>query len=367
MTQAAKRTYLIAEKATLENLVATLHEDSVLERMGLEDRLSDVTAELASLQAAPGRTAESELVFHGAPVRGSAGIDARFTSDVISAYQDLIAKTLAAKSELHAMGPIPDAHLSRLHVTDVVHGSFGFHFQELPEQESLGETPLFEAAEEAAHLIDAAGKDDEAFVDVVESLNPRVHDAVRTFFTTIADAGATFRLSTATTTSEFTPDRLRAAVDRVTIESREEADQPAARRVHGRAARLAVVRAQARLRGGDPGKGRPDPRSLEPRRMGPQAVHRPCSSGAMDACRTRTQALHAAAARESIADELSYPEGRAAVARRSTPAGSWSTAKHAEWYPEQRVDRVRVGALGRYRAVEEPEHATNRQRRYPPS
>lgn len=139
MTQATKRTYLIAEKATLENLVATLHEDSVLERMGLEDRLSDVTAELASLQAAPRRTAESELVFYGAPVRGSAGIDARFTSDVISAYQDLIAKTLAAKSELHAMGPIPDAHLSRLHVTDVVHGSFGFRFQELPEQESLGE------------------------------------------------------------------------------------------------------------------------------------------------------------------------------------------------------------------------------------
>jgi hypothetical protein len=226
MTQATKRTYLIAEKATLENLVATLHEDSVLERMGLEDRLSDVTAELASLEAAPGCTAESELVFYGAPVRGSAGIDARFTSAVISAYQDLIAKTLAAKSELHAMGPIPDAHLSRLHVTDVVHGSFGFRFQELPEQESLGETPLFEAAEEAAHQIDAAGKDDEAFVDVVESLNPRVHDAVRTFFMTIADAGATFRLSTATTTSEFTPDRLRAAVDRVTIESREEADQP---------------------------------------------------------------------------------------------------------------------------------------------
>jgi hypothetical protein len=254
MTQATKRTYLIAEKATLENLVATLHEDSVLERMGLEDRLSDVTAELASLQAAPGRTAESEVVFYGAPVRGSAGIDARFTSGVISAYQDLIAKTLAAKSELHAMGPIPDAHLSRLHVTDVVHGSFGFHFQELPEQESLGETPLFEAAEEAAHLeaahlIDAADKDDEAFVDVVENLNLRVHDAVRTFFTTIADAGTTFRLSTARTTSEFTPDRLRAAVDRVTIESRG-SRSAAARRVHGRAPRLAVIRAQARLRGG---------------------------------------------------------------------------------------------------------------------
>jgi hypothetical protein len=54
MTQATKRAYLIAEKATLEHLVATLHEDSVLERMGLEDRLSDVTAELASLQGRRG-------------------------------------------------------------------------------------------------------------------------------------------------------------------------------------------------------------------------------------------------------------------------------------------------------------------------
>jgi len=55
------------------SLVATLHEDSVLERMGLEDRLSDVTAELASLQAAPGRTAESELVFYGAPCVAARG------------------------------------------------------------------------------------------------------------------------------------------------------------------------------------------------------------------------------------------------------------------------------------------------------
>jgi len=55
MTQAINRTYLIAEKAAQESLVATLHEDSVLERMGLEDRLSDVTAEFASLEAAPGR------------------------------------------------------------------------------------------------------------------------------------------------------------------------------------------------------------------------------------------------------------------------------------------------------------------------
>jgi hypothetical protein len=156
---------------------------------------------------------------YGRPVHGTAGIDARFTSAVISAYQDLIAKTLAAKSDLRAIGPVPEAHLSRLHVTDVIRGSFGFKFQELTEQASFGETALFEAAEEAAHLIDAAGRDDEAFVDVVEGLNPR---------------------------------------------------------------------------------------AVDPRRLGPQAVRCPRPGSAMDACRARAQALHAASSRELIAAELSH-------------------------------------------------------------
>jgi len=226
MTQATKRQYLEAEKTTLESLVSELAADDVFERVGLESRLLEVASELTSLQVAAPNTAESELVFYGAPVHGSAGLDARFTSEVIHLYQDLVAKTLAAKGELRAMGPIPDAHRSRLHVTDIVRGSFGFRFEELADQESFTATPLFEAAEEAAHLIEAAGQNDEAFVDVLERLNPRVHDAVRSFFRTIADAGATFRLSSARTVAEFSAERLRAAVERVTIESREEADQP---------------------------------------------------------------------------------------------------------------------------------------------
>jgi hypothetical protein len=228
MTRATRRIFLVAEKALLERLLATLHENSVLERMGLESRLHEVSAELASLQAGSGPTAESELILYGTPVRESAGSDARFTRNVISAYQDLIAKTLAARNEQHAIAPVPDAHLSRLHVTEIFHGSSGLHFQERPERESLGKTPLFEATEEAARLIDAAGKakEDEAFVDLVEDLDPRVHAALRGFFTTIADTGGTFRLSTATTISELTTERLRAAVDQVTIERREDPDHP---------------------------------------------------------------------------------------------------------------------------------------------
>ena len=38
-------------KATLERLLSMLHEDAVLERIGLEARLRDVIAELASIDA----------------------------------------------------------------------------------------------------------------------------------------------------------------------------------------------------------------------------------------------------------------------------------------------------------------------------
>ena len=55
MTLASKRTYLVAEKATLESLIARLPADRILERVGLEDRLSNVTAELASLPVSSGQ------------------------------------------------------------------------------------------------------------------------------------------------------------------------------------------------------------------------------------------------------------------------------------------------------------------------
>jgi hypothetical protein len=80
MTATSKRSYLVAEKATLEHLVARLPAESILERVGLEHRLGDVTAELAILPASSGRTAESELAFYGGPVRGSEGIDGMFTA-----------------------------------------------------------------------------------------------------------------------------------------------------------------------------------------------------------------------------------------------------------------------------------------------
>jgi hypothetical protein len=65
MSHATQQQFLEAEKATLARLVAELGEDEILERIGLESRLQEVTIELTSLHSTPARAAEAELVLPG--------------------------------------------------------------------------------------------------------------------------------------------------------------------------------------------------------------------------------------------------------------------------------------------------------------
>lgn len=232
MSNATKRQRLESQRAQLEKLLASIPQNRRLERLGFEAQLAEVSHELTALGASSGtRPAETDLVFYGDPVIESEGIDAAFASDVISSYQDLVAKVYAAReSILLGSGPIRDEHLSHLHVTGVIHGSFGFQLRELvppkPPQPSLfgDETSLFAAVEAVAELVDAAGKDDEAFVDLAQDLNPRIHEAIRRFFDVVSKAGASFRLSTFNRSMEFGYDRIGSAVERVSVTFQDEND-----------------------------------------------------------------------------------------------------------------------------------------------
>jgi hypothetical protein len=229
MTTSSKRTFLHSERQALRELLQATSEDNLLERIGLEARLTQVDQEIAELDGTGGTVfAETDLVFHGAPVHGSEGIDARFASNVLGAYQDLLSKTLAGMHHpsLKASGPIPDAHLSRVHITGIARGSFGFELRELADQETFEPTPLFQAAEKAGRLVQAAGSDDESFLDAVEGLNPRVHEALRSFLQVIRDAGATFRIQTSQLQAEFSTETVMAAVERAAAERKEEEDVP---------------------------------------------------------------------------------------------------------------------------------------------
>ena len=207
------RDYIQAEISALTALVASLPERDYLGRSSLEARRQDLVEELDKLATASENRAKIALYFGGEPVIGSAGVETEFSTSALSSFQDLITKVWrAGAGNLSAMGPVPDKAASRLHITSLVHGSFGFLLEELDDQgEPLFETALRKAANTAVHYVASIADENEArFTETLEQLDPRGFSAVRDFFSSIYRRKATLRLVEGTVDARFD----RAAVER---------------------------------------------------------------------------------------------------------------------------------------------------------
>ena len=207
------RDYIQAEISELTALIASLPERDYLGRSSLEARHQDLVEELDKLAAASENLAKIALYFGGEPVIGSAGVEAEFSASALGNFQDLITKVSGARTgNLPTMGPVPDKAASKLHITSLVHGSFGFLLEELDEQgEPLFETALRMAANTAVHYIASIADENEArFTETLEQLDQRVFSAVRDFFSSIYRGKATLRLVEGTVDVRFN----RTAVER---------------------------------------------------------------------------------------------------------------------------------------------------------
>ena len=200
------RDYIQAEISALTALVASLPERDYLGRSSLEARRQDLVEELDKLAAASENRAKIALYFGGEPVIGSAGVETEFSTSALSSFQDLITKVWGAGAgNLSAMGPVPDKAASRLHITSLVHGSFGFLLEELDDQgEPLFETALRKAANTAVHYVASIADENEArFTETLEQLDQRGFSAVRDFFSSIYRRKATLRLVEGTVDARF--------------------------------------------------------------------------------------------------------------------------------------------------------------------
>ena len=232
MSRIRVRSYLQGDLAAASSLLARISPDDthLLDRMGLESRIREINMELESLEGQFGKTGEAILFFYGDPVVEEHGIDARFSAEVLGAYQDLVSKQVAALlGPVGRSGPIRAERESHLHITNIVHGSFGFELEEAAADEDLAEpTPLARAIEEVTGLIRAVKESDEAFADVVAATDGRVYDALGEFLTVIYKAGATFRVVSETAEVSFHGEELASATERASARRSEVEDLPVA-------------------------------------------------------------------------------------------------------------------------------------------
>ncbi len=183
---------LLAERGTLEQLVAETPADEVIDLRSLQVRLETVNRLIGAQPQDKRLPSKARLTYRGRPVIGSYGVYADFGMSATKAFTDTVSM-LAASYEvpLVSIGPIPNRRQNQLLITSTALGSFGFELEEhrddtlaLEEEES----PVARALMQTQDLLQGAatGSDDD-LTDAASGHDERVIAAARTFLKTLID------------------------------------------------------------------------------------------------------------------------------------------------------------------------------------
>ncbi len=192
----------------------------VIAKLSLQSRRDELVKNLAQLADVREVSASASLFFAGEPVRADQGIEVSFGAQAMEKFQEVVTRVFAFQhtGSLGQRGAVPGKDATRLHLTNVVRGSFGFRLEEMPSQSALLESPLKDAMDEATRLIANFGLgDEEAFESEVENLDSRVLTSIRDFFGLLNDRQATFRLVSGTSDKSFHAQTIARAAERAKI------------------------------------------------------------------------------------------------------------------------------------------------------
>lgn len=188
-----ERNHLLAEKTSLERMLATLPESSVIDRMSLEARKAKVEEALAAAPTPAREPVHALLTFRGKPIVGSHGMFAEFGAKAVNAFTDAVAAIGVSQTmALGTRGALPNREEYQLLITGTAVGSFGFELEEAPRGETLfPELSLVDhAIEQTLRIMEASVGTDDELTEAIADANPRAIEALRTFFQTLADQEA---------------------------------------------------------------------------------------------------------------------------------------------------------------------------------
>jgi len=221
-----EKDFIAADLATVENILSQLTPSDVLGRLSLESRRDELRDTLASVEATDHPLASAALFFSGQPVLNSQGIDSEFGANAIQSFQEIVSTVSAARfhSKLGQRGPVSGKEQSKLYVTRIVHGSFGFQFDE------LGDPPLFDSSlkgsvDQATKIMASFDAPDNEFGQAVEDIDERVLDRIRKFFDLVHGKDATFRIVSGELDKKYDQPSLERAIERARITTIDEKDE----------------------------------------------------------------------------------------------------------------------------------------------
>ncbi len=188
-----ERHRLLAEKKSLERMLANLPESSVIDRMSLEARKAEVEKALAAVPASAREPARARLTFRGKPIVGSHGMFAEFGAKAINAFADAVAAIGASRTTaLGTRGALPNREEYQLLITGTALGSFGFELEEAPKHgELFPELSLVDQAiEQTRRIMEASLGTDDDLTEAITDADPRAVEALRGFLKVLSDQEA---------------------------------------------------------------------------------------------------------------------------------------------------------------------------------
>ena len=190
---------LLAERVSLQRMLAEIPLEFVLDRSSLQSRLGFIEHRLSEATPPNREPARATLTFRGRPVVGQHGIFAEFGAKATSAFTDAVAKVAAGLSgQLSPLGPIPNRDESRLLITGIARGSFGFELEEAPLDNRLDlgeETIAGQALELTQNLLKSTVGSDDELADSAVATNLRAVAAIRSFLELLANNDAVCALN----------------------------------------------------------------------------------------------------------------------------------------------------------------------------
>jgi hypothetical protein len=188
-----ERHRLLAEKTSLERMLAGLPESSVIDRLSLEARKEEVEKALAAAPVPAREPARARLVFRGKPIVGNHGMFAEFAAKAINAFADAVAAIGASRTTaLGTRGALPNREEYQLLITGTALGSFGFELEEAPKDETLFPEPSLvdHAIEQTRRIMEASLGTDDELTEAIADADPRAVEALRGFLKTLGDQEA---------------------------------------------------------------------------------------------------------------------------------------------------------------------------------
>lgn len=167
-------------------------------RLMWEQRLAELNRQIEAEKINSTKSASVALIFDGLPVVGQSDIRLDFSADALTAYQKIIAASLAilTDKQIAHKGKIKGSGRSKLYIRDIVRGSMGFILEEMsPSQDDMFNSPLKNAVENATMFLTALNTlSNEEFNSTIDSSEPRLVAAVQKFAKVLKDAGATTKI-----------------------------------------------------------------------------------------------------------------------------------------------------------------------------